>query len=49
MAFLSKGRTETDELHALRTESGITLGGQKTGETLLQICTTKINRVNVMK
>jgi hypothetical protein len=30
ITFLSKGKTEADELHVLRTEAG----GQKTGETI---------------
>jgi hypothetical protein len=34
ITFLSKGKTEADELHALRTEAGFTLGSQKTGETI---------------
>jgi hypothetical protein len=46
---MSKGQTEADELHAMRTEAGVTFGGQKAGETIAQIYTTKINNVNVVK
>jgi hypothetical protein len=34
LRFLSKGKIEADELQALRTEAGFTLGSQKTGETI---------------
>ena len=34
ITFLSKLKTETNELHALRTEAGITLEGQKKGQMI---------------